>query len=281
MAEAGHRTFRQAMRFGAILLLLSASGCGGPSPDNRSEDNAANVAIPAQAAAAPAPVDDGRCPAPLTWGALRTGGQSKIDPVKNVLSLDDDGRFYWNRVPIDAVRMRQYLEITQTMNPVPLLIVEPDPKTPCDRISRLVALVGGIANCARDCTYREKAFDSKMALPEPPPQETRLMAAMNPSSLDDGDESGGCGGGRTSLTLDSEGTWSPWIDVAPGCVLTVVYAPGVAVPADSESPYLRQCRWREGLADDCQTADAVRFARNIRTTPDGSTVALTLEIARP
>jgi len=232
------------------------------------------------AATPPAAVNDGRCPAPLTWRALWRDGQSKIDPVKNLLSLDDDGRLYWNGVPIDAPRLRQYLDATQTMNPTPLMVVEVDPKTPCDKISRLVVLVGSVADCTRDCTYREKAFDATKALPEPSPQASRVLAARHPSSPDDAGNGGSCGGGRTILTLDSEASWSPWLEVTPGCALWVVNAAGDPASAESAPHYVRECRWRQSAADDCETADAVRFARNPRAPSQGSAVELKLELDR-
>lgn len=51
-----------------------------------------------------------------------------IEPVKNKVSVTADNQVTWNGQPIDIIRLRQYLDITQTMNPVPELHLEPDPQ---------------------------------------------------------------------------------------------------------------------------------------------------------
>ena len=49
-----------------------------------------------------------------------------IEPVKNKVSIMPDNQVTWNGQPIDIIRLRQYLDITQTMNPIPELHLEPD-----------------------------------------------------------------------------------------------------------------------------------------------------------
>ena len=44
-----------------------------------------------------------------------------IDPVKNKVTIDPAGTVYWNGTPVDAVTLRQYLDITTTMTPTPEL----------------------------------------------------------------------------------------------------------------------------------------------------------------
>jgi len=51
-----------------------------------------------------------------------------IDPVKNEVTVDAAGTIFWNSSPIDLVRLRQYLDLTQQMNPVPELHLRPDPQ---------------------------------------------------------------------------------------------------------------------------------------------------------
>src|SRR5919107_6128386 len=41
-----------------------------------------------------------------------------IDPVKNKIVITPQNQVFWNGEPIDLVRLRQYLDVTQTMNPV-------------------------------------------------------------------------------------------------------------------------------------------------------------------
>jgi biopolymer transport protein ExbD len=51
-----------------------------------------------------------------------------VDPVKNDVRITADNNVLWNGQPIDVVRLRQYLDLTQTMNPIPELHLEPDPQ---------------------------------------------------------------------------------------------------------------------------------------------------------
>ena len=52
-----------------------------------------------------------------------------VDPVKNKVTIDPAGTIFWNGSPIDLIRLRQYLDITQQMNPVPELHLQPDPQS--------------------------------------------------------------------------------------------------------------------------------------------------------
>ena len=49
-----------------------------------------------------------------------------IDPVKNKIVITPQDQVLWNGTPIDLVRLRQYLDVTQTMNPVPELHLQPE-----------------------------------------------------------------------------------------------------------------------------------------------------------
>jgi biopolymer transport protein ExbD len=51
-----------------------------------------------------------------------------VDPVKNKVTVDPRGTIFWNGTPIDLIRLRQYLDITQQMNPIPELHLQPDPQ---------------------------------------------------------------------------------------------------------------------------------------------------------
>jgi Biopolymer transport protein len=51
-----------------------------------------------------------------------------IDPVKNDVTIDAAGTIFWNSTPIDLRKLRQYLDLTQQMNPVPELHLQPDPQ---------------------------------------------------------------------------------------------------------------------------------------------------------
>jgi biopolymer transport protein ExbD len=51
-----------------------------------------------------------------------------IEPTKNKVTIDAAGQVMWNGTPISLVTLRQYLDQTQQMNPIPELHLEPDPQ---------------------------------------------------------------------------------------------------------------------------------------------------------
>jgi biopolymer transport protein ExbD len=51
-----------------------------------------------------------------------------IDPVTNKVTVDPAGTVFWNGTPVDMVTLRQYLDLTKTMNPEPELHLQPDPQ---------------------------------------------------------------------------------------------------------------------------------------------------------
>jgi biopolymer transport protein ExbD len=50
------------------------------------------------------------------------------NPVKNKVTINAMGTIFWNGTPVDLLRLRQYLDLTQQMNPIPELHVQPDPQ---------------------------------------------------------------------------------------------------------------------------------------------------------
>ena len=48
-----------------------------------------------------------------------------VDPVKNTVVITRLGQVLWNGNPVDLVTLRQYLDLTTTMNPVPELHLQP------------------------------------------------------------------------------------------------------------------------------------------------------------
>jgi biopolymer transport protein ExbD len=63
-----------------------------------------------------------------------------IDPVKNKIVITPAGAVLWNGAPVDLVRLRQYLEITTTMNPVPELHLQPDPNARYELVDEVLAV---------------------------------------------------------------------------------------------------------------------------------------------
>ena len=63
-----------------------------------------------------------------------------ILPVKNVVSVDRVGNILWNGAPINLVVLRQYLDQTQTMNPIPELHLRPDPNSRYEVVDQVLAV---------------------------------------------------------------------------------------------------------------------------------------------
>jgi biopolymer transport protein ExbD len=51
-----------------------------------------------------------------------------VNPTKNKVTIDPAGTVFWNGAPVDLVRLRQYLDLTQSMSPIPELHLQPDPQ---------------------------------------------------------------------------------------------------------------------------------------------------------
>jgi biopolymer transport protein ExbD len=49
-----------------------------------------------------------------------------IDPVKNIVVVTHGGDILWNGNPVSQPQLRQYLDITQQLNPVPELHLQPE-----------------------------------------------------------------------------------------------------------------------------------------------------------
>jgi biopolymer transport protein ExbD len=49
-----------------------------------------------------------------------------IDTVKNILSINAQDQVLWNGQPVTMQQLRQYLDATQQMNPIPELHLQPD-----------------------------------------------------------------------------------------------------------------------------------------------------------
>jgi biopolymer transport protein ExbD len=48
-----------------------------------------------------------------------------IDPVKNEVSINNRDQVLWNGTPVDLTVLRQYLDQSQTLNPIPELHLRP------------------------------------------------------------------------------------------------------------------------------------------------------------
>jgi biopolymer transport protein ExbD len=63
-----------------------------------------------------------------------------IDPVKNKIVITPANEVLWNGTAIDLGRLRQYLDVTQTMNPIPELHLQPDPNARYELVDEVLAV---------------------------------------------------------------------------------------------------------------------------------------------
>jgi len=64
-----------------------------------------------------------------------------IEPEKNKLLIDPQGRLFWNGTPIDMVTLRQYLDRTVAMSPEPELHFQPDPQARYEVVDEVLAVI--------------------------------------------------------------------------------------------------------------------------------------------
>jgi biopolymer transport protein ExbD len=63
-----------------------------------------------------------------------------IDPVKNKIVITPQGAVLWNGTPVDLTTLRQYLDLTTTMRPVPELHLQPDPQARYELVDEVLAV---------------------------------------------------------------------------------------------------------------------------------------------
>jgi biopolymer transport protein ExbD len=63
-----------------------------------------------------------------------------IDPVKNKIVVTPQGQVLWNGVPVDLTTLRQYLDLTTTMRPVPELHLQPDAQARYELVDEVLAV---------------------------------------------------------------------------------------------------------------------------------------------
>jgi biopolymer transport protein ExbD len=51
-----------------------------------------------------------------------------IDPIKNKVVITQAGAVLWNGAPVNLTQLRQYLDVTQQMDPIPELHLQPEPE---------------------------------------------------------------------------------------------------------------------------------------------------------
>jgi biopolymer transport protein ExbD len=63
-----------------------------------------------------------------------------IQPLKNTVGITAEGVITWNGTPITQQQLRQYLEVTQQMNPVPELHLQPDATARYELVDEVLAI---------------------------------------------------------------------------------------------------------------------------------------------
>jgi biopolymer transport protein ExbD len=63
-----------------------------------------------------------------------------IDPVKNKVVITASGQILWNGSPVTEGQLRQYLEASQQINPIPELHLQPEPEARYELVDRVLAV---------------------------------------------------------------------------------------------------------------------------------------------
>lgn len=63
------------------------------------------------------------------------------DAIKNSVTVSPMGAVAWNGQPVDLPRLRQYLDLTLRMSPVPELHVQPDAQAPYVKVDEVMAVI--------------------------------------------------------------------------------------------------------------------------------------------
>jgi len=63
-----------------------------------------------------------------------------IDPVKNKVVITAGGQILRNGAPVDQNQLRQYLELSQQMNPIPELHLQPEPEARYELVDEVLAV---------------------------------------------------------------------------------------------------------------------------------------------
>jgi biopolymer transport protein ExbD len=63
-----------------------------------------------------------------------------IDPVKNKIVITQAGAVLWNGAPVQLTQLRQFLDITQQMNPTPELHLQPEPDARYELVDQVLVV---------------------------------------------------------------------------------------------------------------------------------------------
>ena len=62
-----------------------------------------------------------------------------VDPIKNKVVIMQTGALLWNGAPVNSQQLRQYLDVSQQMDPVPELHLQPEPTARYETVDQVLA----------------------------------------------------------------------------------------------------------------------------------------------
>ena len=63
-----------------------------------------------------------------------------VDPIKNKIVIMTNGALLWNGAAVNTDQLRQYLEISQQMDPLPELHLQPEPTARYEVVDQVLAI---------------------------------------------------------------------------------------------------------------------------------------------
>ena len=63
-----------------------------------------------------------------------------VDPIKNKIVVTQAGVILWNGGPVDQGTLRQYLDVSQQMNPIPELHLQPEAEARYELVDEVLAI---------------------------------------------------------------------------------------------------------------------------------------------
>ncbi len=63
-----------------------------------------------------------------------------VDPIKNKVVITQSGAILWNGTPVTLTQLRQYLDVSQQMDPVPELHLQPEPEARYETVDQVLAV---------------------------------------------------------------------------------------------------------------------------------------------
>ena len=63
-----------------------------------------------------------------------------VKPVMNQVVVSASGAILWNGTPVSLTQLRQYLDVSQQMNPVPELHLQPEPNARYETVDQVLAV---------------------------------------------------------------------------------------------------------------------------------------------